>query len=59
MPEGCAGTREQFKEMNAIIDEKGIKPVVDDRVFGFAEVKETYEYLEQQRHFLKVVIDVE
>ncbi|KAL4995618.1 hypothetical protein BDV10DRAFT_202890 [Aspergillus recurvatus] len=33
------GMREQFKEMNAIT-EKGIKPVVDDRVFGFAEVKE-------------------
>ncbi|KAL4972234.1 chaperonin 10-like protein [Aspergillus desertorum] len=53
------GTREQFREMNAVIDEKGIKPVVDDRVFGFAEVKEAYEYLEQQRHFSKVVIDVE
>ncbi|KAL4904180.1 hypothetical protein BDW74DRAFT_185813 [Aspergillus multicolor] len=53
------GTREQFREMNALIDEKGIKPVVDDRVFAFAEVKEAYEYLEQQKHFSKVVIDVE
>jgi NADPH:quinone reductase-like Zn-dependent oxidoreductase len=45
--------------MNAIIDEKLIKPVVDDRVFGFAEAREAYEYLEQQRHFSKIVIDVE
>ncbi|KAL4749462.1 hypothetical protein BDW72DRAFT_194809 [Aspergillus terricola var. indicus] len=37
----------------------GIKPVVDDRVSGFAEVREAYEYLEQQRHFSTVVIDVE
>ncbi|KAL3433353.1 hypothetical protein BDV09DRAFT_205398 [Aspergillus tetrazonus] len=53
------GMREQFREMNALIDEKLIKPVVDDRVFGFAEIREAYEYLEQQRHFSKVVIDVE
>ena len=53
------GTREQFREMNALIDEKLIKPVVDDRVFGFAKIREAYEYLGQQRHFSKVVIDVE
>ncbi|KAL4756219.1 zinc-dependent alcohol dehydrogenase family protein [Aspergillus foveolatus] len=53
------GTREQFREMNALIDEKLIKPVVDERVFGFTEIREAYEYLEQQRHFSKVVIDVE
>ncbi|KAK4126612.1 GroES-like protein [Parathielavia appendiculata] len=31
----------------------------DDRIFSFEELKEAYEYLEQQRHFSKVVIDIE
>lgn len=53
------GTRVQFEDMNAFIDEKGIKPVVDEKVFGFKEVKEAYDYLESQKHFSKVVIDVE
>jgi NADPH:quinone reductase-like Zn-dependent oxidoreductase len=53
------GTRVQFEEMNRFIDEKGVKPVVDDRVFGFNEVKEAYEYLESQKHFSKVVVDIE
>lgn len=51
------GTRAQFRAMNAFIDEKGVKPVVD-RVFGFGEVKEAYDFLDSQRHFSKVVIDV-
>ncbi|KAL4947763.1 hypothetical protein BDW69DRAFT_204030 [Aspergillus filifer] len=53
------GTRRQFEEMNRFIEEKGIKPVYDERVFKFGEVKEAFEFLEQQRHFSKVVIDVE
>ncbi|KAL4926761.1 zinc-dependent alcohol dehydrogenase family protein [Aspergillus undulatus] len=53
------GTRRQFKEMNAFIEERGVKPVVDEWVFKFDEVKEAYEYLETQRHFSKVVVDVD
>lgn len=53
------GTRVQFEEMNRFIDEKGIKPVVDEKVFGFDDIKAAYEYLESQKHFSKVVIDIE
>ncbi|KAL3461832.1 GroES-like protein [Aspergillus heterothallicus] len=53
------GTRAQFREMNAFIDERGIRPVVDDRVFGFGEVREAYEFMERQGHFSKIVIDIE
>ncbi|KAI9374190.1 alcohol dehydrogenase [Aspergillus egyptiacus] len=53
------GTRAQFREMNRFIEERGIRPVVDERVFGFGEVKGAYEYLGGQRHFSKVVISTE
>jgi D-arabinose 1-dehydrogenase-like Zn-dependent alcohol dehydrogenase len=53
------GTRVQFREMNQFIDEKGIRPVVDERVFTFKEVKGAYDYMEAQRHFSKIAIDIE
>lgn len=53
------GTRDQFVEMNQFIDEKGIKPVVDDKVFEFKNAKEAFAYLESQKHFSKVCIRLE
>ncbi|KAL4868987.1 hypothetical protein BDV12DRAFT_208867 [Aspergillus spectabilis] len=53
------GTQVQFAEMNRFIDEKGVKPVADERVFGFGGIKEAYEYLEAQKHFSKIVIDIQ
>ncbi|CEL10526.1 hypothetical protein ASPCAL13644 [Aspergillus calidoustus] len=53
------GTRVQFREMNQFIDEKGIRPVVDERVFTFKEVKGAYDYMEAQSHFSKIAIDIE
>ncbi|KAL4789833.1 hypothetical protein BDV19DRAFT_396647 [Aspergillus venezuelensis] len=53
------GSRRQFAEMNKFIQEKRIRPVFDERVFNFSEVKEAFEFLEGQKHFSKVVIDVE
>jgi NADPH:quinone reductase-like Zn-dependent oxidoreductase len=41
--------------MNALIAEKQIRPVVD-RVFGFDEAAEAFDYLETGSHFGKVVI---
>ncbi|KAF6831984.1 zinc-binding dehydrogenase [Colletotrichum musicola] len=52
------GSRQQFEEMNRAIDANGIKPVVDERVFGFEEVKEAYQYQWDQKHFGKVVIKI-
>lgn len=46
------GSRRQFEDMNRAIDASGIKPVIDERVFGFAEVKEAYQYMWDQKHFV-------
>lgn len=40
-----AGSRQQFEEMNAAIDASGIKPVVDEKVFAFEDVREAYQYM--------------
>ena len=39
------GSRELFEEMNRAIDVNGIKPVVDEKVFGLAEAKDAFQYL--------------
>ncbi|TEA16342.1 Zinc-type alcohol dehydrogenase-like protein [Colletotrichum sidae] len=52
------GSRQQFEEMNRAIDANGIKPVVDQKVFGFEDVKEAYQYQWDQKHFGKVVIKI-
>ncbi|MCJ1375067.1 hypothetical protein MMC20_006301 [Loxospora ochrophaea] len=53
------GSRLQFEQMNAAIDVNGIKPVVDDKVFGFKEVKEAYQYMWEQKHFGKLTIQID
>lgn len=53
------GTRDQFHAMNQFIAEKGIKPIVDEKIFSLQEAKEAYKYLEQQKHFSKVCIQLE
>ena len=52
------GSRQQFEEMNKAIDANGIKPVVDDKVFGFEEAKEAYQYMWDQKHFGKLTIKI-
>lgn len=52
------GNRMQFEDMNRAIDATGIKPVVDEKVFGFEQAKEAYQYMWEQNHFGKVVIKV-
>ncbi|RAK95626.1 zinc-dependent alcohol dehydrogenase family protein [Aspergillus ibericus CBS 121593] len=53
------GTRQQFAEMNAFIEEHGIRPVVDDKVFGLEEAADAYQYMDDQRHFAKVFVRVD
>ncbi|KAM6524391.1 hypothetical protein FSOLCH5_004993 [Fusarium solani] len=53
------GSRNQFKELVRFIDEKKIKPVIDDVVFELAEVKDAYRRLKEKKHFAKVVIRVD
>ncbi|KAK8013069.1 hypothetical protein PG991_010444 [Apiospora marii] len=55
------GSRERFEEMLKCVytgaGEKQIRPVVD-KVFGFGEAKEAFQYLFRGGHFGKVVIQV-
>ncbi|RSL46760.1 hypothetical protein CEP54_013690 [Fusarium duplospermum] len=53
------GSRNQFKELVRFMDEKKIKPVIDDVVFELAEVKDAYRRLKEKKHFAKVVIRVD
>jgi len=53
------GSRLQFDAMNAAIDANGIKPVVDENVFNFEDLKEAYQYMWEQKHFGKVIVKVD
>jgi len=53
------GSRALMEEMVAAIEANGIVPVVDEKIWGFDQVKEAYEYMWAQKHFGKVVIKVE
>ncbi|KAJ4301678.1 hypothetical protein N0V90_003771 [Kalmusia sp. IMI 367209] len=52
------GSRRQFEEMNAAIEANDIHPVVDEKVFELAQLKEAYEYMWDQKHFGKMVIKI-
>lgn len=52
------GSKQEFQDMNAFIDAKKIKPVIDDKVFDFTDVREAYQYMWDQRHFGKVTIKI-
>ncbi|RSL29412.1 NAD(P)-dependent alcohol dehydrogenase [Salibacterium salarium] len=49
------GSRDDFEAMNALIEDKGLTPVIDS-VFPFEQAAEAYEYLESQKFFGKIVI---
>jgi NADPH:quinone reductase-like Zn-dependent oxidoreductase len=51
------GPREDFEKMNAFIEGKNIKPIID-KVFSFEQAEQAYDYLESGSHFGKVVIKV-
>lgn len=53
------GSRTQLKQVVQYIDEKGIKPAVDDIVFELAEAKDAYKRLNDKKHFSKVVIRID
>lgn len=52
------GSRRQFEDMVRFVEERGVRPVVDERVFGFEEVRDAYRWVDEQRHFSKVVIKI-
>ena len=39
------GNRRQFEEMNTFIDERGMRPVLDEKTWDLVDLKEAYEHL--------------
>lgn len=52
------GSRMQFEDMNRAIEANDIHPVVDEKVFELAELKEAYQYMWDQKHFGKLTIKI-
>ncbi|KEF63055.1 uncharacterized protein A1O9_01031 [Exophiala aquamarina CBS 119918] len=52
------GSRKQFGDMNKFIERHDIKPILDQRTFDMASVKDAYTYMTEQRHFSKVSIRI-
>ncbi|WAO91773.1 PKS-ER domain-containing protein [Fusarium falciforme] len=52
------GSRMQFEAMNRAIEVNDLHPVLDARIFKLEEAREAYQYVWDQKHFGKVVIQV-
>lgn len=52
------GSRAQFREMNEFIQDHKIKPAYDERVFSWLEAKGAFQYVDDQKHFAKAIIDI-
>lgn len=50
------GTRDELTTLIALVEERGIRPVVDS-VYGFSEVRDAFERLASEAVFGKVVLD--
>lgn len=53
------GSLDMMKDMVKWLEEKSVKPAVDDVVFGLEDAKGAYERLDKQQHFSKVVIKID
>jgi len=53
------GSRTLMEEMCRAIDAWGIKPVVDEKVWGFGEAREAYEHMWAQRHVGKLTVRID
>lgn len=50
------GSRQMFLDMVNFMEEKSVRPAVDDVSFRLQDAKAAYERLERQEHFSKVII---
>ncbi len=51
------GSRRMFEQMNQIIEQYHIKPVID-KVFEFEEARDALKYMESGSHFGKIVVKI-
>ncbi len=49
------GSRQMFEEMNDAINTNKLRPAID-KTFAFKEVAEALRYMENGRHFGKIVV---
>jgi NADPH:quinone reductase-like Zn-dependent oxidoreductase len=50
------GSRSMFRDMVQFLEQKKLRPALDDVVFRLEDAKSAFERLEKQQHFSKVVI---
>lgn len=50
------GSRAMFKDMVRFLEQKEVRPALDDVAFSLEDAKSALERLEKQQHFSKVVI---
>ncbi|HEX4418573.1 MAG TPA: NAD(P)-dependent alcohol dehydrogenase [Kofleriaceae bacterium] len=53
------GSVAMFEGLIRALEASRIDPIIDDRTFGFAEVRDAYAYLQSGAHFGKVVVRVD
>jgi len=53
-----AGSRMALKRMVAAMGHHGVKPVIDDKVFGLSELRDALIYLKSSKHIGKVCIEI-
>lgn len=51
------GSRQMFEDMNRLICQHNLKPVID-RVFEFTEATRALKYMESAAHFGKIVVKI-
>lgn len=54
-----SGSKAQYKELVRFIDEKKIKPELDDQVFELAQAKDAYRRLNEKKHYAKIAIRID
>ncbi|KAL5113969.1 hypothetical protein ACEQ8H_008151 [Pleosporales sp. CAS-2024a] len=52
------GSRLQMEDMCRAIEANDLHPIVDDKVFALAELKEAYQYMWDQKHFGKLTVKI-
>lgn len=50
------GSRKQFQDMVKFVEERNLHPVLDFRTWALQDVRRAYDWLDNQKHFSKVVI---
>lgn len=50
------GSRKMFLDLVRFVEQRGVKPAVDDVEFSLEEAKGAYERMQRREHFSKVII---